>query len=178
MKKINYSLVVVMAIDGKIAFNSRHMTDWSSKEDKIFLHNFLDKSDVVVVGNNTFKIAKEPLLKRNCVVFTRKIRKVLEKYPGLIYLNPEKEDLNRFLRSRGYRRVAVLGGEESYTYFLEKNLLDEIYLTIEPVIFGGGLGIFHGRKFLRRDFKLASVKKLNTKGSLLLHYQRAKLCKE
>jgi len=173
MKKLIYTLVAAISLDGRIAFNSRHLTNWTSKEDKDFLHKFLDRSDVVVVGNNTFKIAKTPLSKRNCVVFTRTVRGISEKRSGLVYLNPGRTDLDKFLRAQGYRKVAVLGGEESYTYFLENNLLNEIYLTVEPVVFGGGLGVFSGRKILRKDFELLSVKRLNRRGSLLLRYRRS-----
>ncbi len=171
MNKPIYSMIVATTIDGKIATHSRQFTSWTSKEDKDFLHKLLDKSDVVVVGNNTYKTAKKPLSKRNCIVLTRGASKAVRKNPRLVFFNPQKENLDRFIKKAGYRRIAVLGGAQSYTYFLEKNLIDEIYLTIEPLVFGRGISMFDGVRASRRYFKLVSVKKLNKKGSLLLHFK-------
>ncbi len=169
MKPI-YTVLVAVSIDGRIAAHSRQFTNWTSKEDKDFLHKHLDRSDVVVVGSNTYETAKKPLSQRNCLVLTRKVLKATKKREGLVFFNPAKESVDGYIRKMGYRRVAILGGSQVYTYFLEKNLLDEIYLTIEPVIFGKGLGMFETKNFELRRWKFVSVKKLNRKGSLVLHY--------
>jgi len=169
MKPI-YSMIVATTIDGKIATNKRQFTDWTSKEDKDFLHKLLDKSDVIVVGHNTYKTAKGPLSKRNCIVMTRSVSGAVKKNSKLVFINPKKENLEKFIKKAKYKRVAVLGGAQTYTYFLENNLLNEIYLTIEPLVFGKGFGMFETKKVLRKYFKLVSVKKLNKKESLVLHY--------
>ncbi len=165
-----YVAVVATTIDGKIATHARQFTDWTSKEDKDFLHKVLDESDVVVVGNNTYKTAKAPLSKRNCIVLTRSVSKTMQKNPRLIFLNPARENLDGFIKKARYKKVAVLGGAQSYTYFLENNLLDEIYLTIEPLIFGRGLAIFESKKAFKKWFRLVSARRLNKRGSLLLHF--------
>ena len=167
-----YTVIVAVTVDGKIATHARQFTSWTSKEDKDFLHKLLDKSDVVVVGNNTYQTAKKPLSKRNCIVLTRKILKATREADKLVFFNPARENLDRFIKKAGYKRVAVLGGTQAYTYFLEKGLLDEIYLTIEPVIFGKGLNMFETEKFKLRRWKFVSIKKLNRKGSLVLQYKR------
>ncbi|MBI3589214.1 MAG: dihydrofolate reductase [Candidatus Liptonbacteria bacterium] len=171
MKNPIYSAIAAVTMDGKIATHARQFTNWTSKEDKDFLHKLLDRSDVVVVGHNTYKTAKKPLDKRNCIVMTRSVSKIVQKNSKLVFLNPTRENLDKFIRRMGYRRVAILGGAQTYTYFLEKNLIDEIYLTIEPLVFGRGMSMFESAKVLRRYFKLVSVKRLNKKGSLVVHYK-------
>ena len=57
--------IAAVTIDGKIALDAHSGSAWTSREDKDFLHDMLDTSDVVVVGNNTYKAAIEPLSKRN-----------------------------------------------------------------------------------------------------------------
>lgn len=161
--------VVAVSIDGKIALSNRHFTGWTSPEDKKNLHMFLNKSNVIVVGNNTYKIAKKPLLKRNCIVLTRSISGIERHNDNLLFCNPDKINIKTILKN--YKTVAVLGGAQTYTYFLDNNLLDEIYLTIEPLIFGKGLNIFKNATNENFKFKLLSVKKLNQKGTLLLHYK-------
>jgi len=160
--------IVAVTIDGKIALDPSHFSDWTSKEDKGFLHEFLDKANVIVVGNNTYKTALEPLSKRNCIVFTASVGTSEHKSDTLTYCNPASSDCVPLLEK--YETVAVLGGTKTYTWFLENDLLDELYLTIEPIVFGRGLPLFESSKDINAQFKLESTKKLNEKGSLLLHY--------
>jgi dihydrofolate reductase len=47
-------------------------------------------------------------------------------------------------------------------------MLTDLYLTIEPVIFGAGIPLFAGKYKLRKT-KVVSVKKLNRKGTVLIH---------
>ena len=160
--------IAAVTIDGKIALDTSHFSDWTSKEDKDFLRGMLDQSDVVVVGNNTYKTAIEPLSKRNCVVFTASVRTSEHMGDTLTYCNPASSDCVPLLEK--YGTVAVLGGTKTYTWFLDNDLLDELYLTIEPLVFGRGLPLFESSKNINAQFKLESTKRLNEKGSLLLHY--------
>jgi dihydrofolate reductase len=43
--------------------------------------------------------------------------------------------------------VLVAGGGKLNSSFLEANLVDEMYLDVEPVIFGKGIGLFTGKDF-------------------------------
>ena len=161
--------IAAVTLDGKIARHAGHMTDWTSPEDKEFLHDFLDKSDVVVVGNNTYKTAQEPLSKRNCIVLTHSVTDTKRQSEKLLFCNPASSDIRKLLEN--YRTVAILGGTQTYTYFLEKGLLDEIYITIEPLIFGNGLELFKSSADKMAQFYLRSAKRLNERGSILLHYE-------
>jgi len=163
--------IAAVTVDGKIALDPSHFSDWTSKEDKDFLHKMLDEADVVVVGNNTYKTAIEPLSKRNCIVFTTSVRTSEHMGDTLTYCNPASSDCVALLQK--YETVAVLGGTKTYTWFLENDLLDELYITIEPIIFGRGLPLFESSKDASVQFKLESTKQLNERGTLLLHYVRA-----
>ena len=163
--------IAAVTIDGKIALDTSHFSDWTSKEDKDFLHEFLDKADVIVVGNNTYKTALEPLSKRNCIVFTASVATSEHKSDTLTYCNPVSSDCVPLLEK--YETVAVLGGTKTYTWFLENDLLDELYITIEPIVFGRGLPLFESSEDINVQLKLESTKQLNEKGTLLLHYVRA-----
>ena len=162
--------IAAATIDGRIALDPGHFSDWTSKEDKDFLHEMLDRSEVIVVGNNTYKTALEPLSKRNCIVFTTSVDAIERKSDTLTYCNPASSDSIPLLER--YGAIAVLGGTRTYTWFLENDLLDEIYLTIEPIIFGRGLGLFESATMTPRKFHLESTKQLNAAGSMLLHYRK------
>lgn len=163
--------VAAITLDGRIALHRGHPSDWTSREDKQFLHSFLDTCDAIVIGNNTYRTAKKALSKRNCIVFTRSVPATKRLANNLLSCNPRGANLRALLNQ--YKKVAVLGGSAVYTYFLEHNLLDELYLTIEPLVFGKGLSLFESPKMLQKPFRLISLKRLNKKGSILLCYQRA-----
>lgn len=167
MQKITISLIAAVSIDGRIAAYPGHKSDWTSTEDKGFLHTMLDASDCVVVGRRTFEIAREPLSKRNCIVFSESANM---QDISAIYFNPAKQDFVELIKEKKYTSIAVLGGTGVYTHFLENNLCTDIYLTIEPVVFGKGLPLFEAEHFEMKNFRLESSRLLNPQGSILLHY--------
>ena len=169
--KPNISAIVAATIDGKIARHAGHFTDWTSPEDKTFLRSLLDQSDVVVIGNSTYKTAEGPLSKRNCIVFTRSVHDTERRRDDLLYYNADgPSPIETVIEP--YRAVALLGGTQVYSYFLDRNLIDDLYLTIEPVVFGSGLDIFECENKAMARFHLAAVKELNQRGTVLLHYWR------
>ena len=169
--KPNIIAIAAVTIDGKIARHPKHFPDWTSKEDKTFFQSMLDKSDVLVLGNSTFKTAEGPLSKRKCIVFTRSVQDTERSGDNVLYFNSNgPSSLQAILEP--YRRVALLGGTQIYSYFLEHDLIDEMYLTIEPIVFGDGLDLFHQENMATARFKLASVRQLNEDGTVLMHYRR------
>ncbi len=168
MKKVKYLAIAAASLDGRIAGHEKHFSDWTSVEDKKFMRALLDACDVVIVGNSTYKTAKKPLSKRNCIVLTRTIKTTKQVAPNLLYLNTKGARLKRVIAKEKYKKVAVLGGAQVYTYCLENGMLTDLYLTIEPVIFGNGIPLFAGKLKIRNP-KIVSVKKLNRKGSVFLH---------
>ncbi len=168
-----YIAIAATTLDGKIALGSKHNSSWTSKEDKNFLHAILDTCDVIIVGNNTYKAAKKPLSKRNCIVFTSSVANQKKVSDNLLYYNPKKTSINKLIKTLGYQKIGILGGAQTYAYLLQKNLLDEIYLTIEPLTFGKGISLFENQKAIIKKFRLVSIKQLNKQGSILLHYKKS-----
>ena len=192
-------MLAAVTLDGKIARSVRGGSSWTSREDKNFLHRELDKCDLIIVGRKTYELAKKPLSKRKCLVMTRKIKGIKEIKPNITYVNPLSispygihrgrggfflplpEGRGRPARLRydevvaGGRRggkVCILGGSEIYSYFLKHNLLDEIYLTVEPLVFGAGVPLFDIPLNVPQTFKLVSIKRLNRTGTIVLRYKK------
>lgn len=168
MKKARYIAIAAITLDGKIGANEHHFSSWTSKEDKKFMRALLDTCDVIIVGNSTYKTAKKPLSKRNCIVLTRSVKTSKRVSENLLYLNTKSISLRKCIQKAEYTKIAVLGGAQTYSYCLENGMLDELYLTIEPVLFGAGIPLFDG-KFKLRKTKIISTKKLNRQGTLLIH---------
>jgi len=167
--KISYVAYVATTVDGRIAERSRAKINWTSKEDWNFFQKSLKKFDAVVVGHNTYLMAKKNLDKRNTMVFTSKVSSPKAR-GSVVFFNPEKSDFLKFVKEKKYKNMAILGGPKVYDFFLKNNLLHEIFVTMEPYIFTSGVPMFEG-KFQKHKLTLKSMKKLNRKGTILLHYK-------
>lgn len=169
---MKFLAIAAVTLDGKIAKGPNHMSVWTSKEDKVFMRALLDKCDVIIVGNNTYKTAIAPLSKRNCIVISRSAGQLVSKSANLAYAKPDKAEIQKLIRDKNYKTIAILGGAQTYTFCLQNNMLDELYLTIEPIVFGQGINLFASDDNLNEKFNLISIKKLNRQGSILLRYHK------
>lgn len=100
-------------------------------------------------------------------VFSSRL-KTVKRRGKVVFINPVNVNLVKIFKE--YKNVAVLGGGAVYRFMLENGLLDEIFVTIEPLIFGRGKEMFIGGTKISR-LRLLSIKKLNLAGSILLHYK-------
>lgn len=73
------------------------------------------------------------------------------------------------LDQAGFSQALVAGGGGLNASFLAENLLDEIYLDVEPWIIGRGVRLF-SEGYFEAKLKLIEVKELK-KGTVQLHYQ-------
>ena len=64
---------------------------------------------------------------------------------------------------------AKFGGGTLNTSFMAENLIDEIYLDVEPIVFGKGIRLFKENDF-EAKLKLLEIKKLSN-DEIQLHYQ-------
>jgi len=161
-------IILMMAVtaDGKIAKNSEHFPDWTSKEDKKFFAETTKAAGVVIFGENTYQTFPKPLSDRLNVVFSEKGN--LPVMEGVKWVSGEPEKVLAELEKMGYKSAILGGGAYLNTQFLQKGLIDEIWLTIEPKIFGNGLGIFGGDYNI--DLKLISFEKIN-ESSVVVKYE-------
>ncbi len=157
---------VASSIDGRISPSSTSSQKWTSKEDWNFFQDALSRMDAVVVGRNTYEVAKRSLQRRNTFVLTSKVAKI-EKEGNVTFVNPRKNNLAKIFRE--YKTVGVLGGSFAYQTMLEKGFFDEIHVTIEPLIFGRGVQMFVGSRATTK-LRLTSLRRLNARGTLLLRY--------
>jgi dihydrofolate reductase len=149
--------MMAMTADGKIAKNSDHFPDWTSKEDKKMFMKVTKEVGVVIMGDKTFFTFPKALPDRLNVVFT-----LLENPPkteNVKWVTGEPEKVLADLEKEGYKSAILGGGTYMNSQFLERKLIDEIWLTIEPKIFGDGLGVFGGD--FEIDLKLLNVEKIN-----------------
>jgi len=162
-------LMMAMTADGKIAKSHDHFPDWTSKEDKELFAKITKKHGVVIMGDRTFFTFKKPLPNRLNVVFT--LLKKPPKMKSVMWVGGNPKKVLKQLERMGHKSAILGGGAFLNTQFLKKKLIDEIWLTIEPKIFGEGLGIFQGN--FNVNLKLLNLQKIN-KDSIILKYKTKK----
>lgn len=155
-----------MTLDGKIAKTSNHFPNWTSKEDKKMFAKVSKEAGVVIMGDKTFFTFPSPLKDRLNVVFT--IEKNPKPMEGVKWVKGEPENVLKDLESLGYKSAVLGGGSFINGMFLQHKLIDEIYITVEPKIFGDGLGLFKGDFDV--NLKLIETAKIND-DSLVLKYK-------
>ena len=139
-------LIVAQSLDGYIAQSPHQVsTDWTTPEDKKFFRDRTKEAGVLIMGRTTFETIGRGLPGRKIFVLSSQPRpsqfsNLDESEVEFSLLSPEK--LLAELEQSGQAEVAICGGAQIYTHFLKAGLIDTVYSTIEPVIFGTGVTIF------------------------------------
>jgi dihydrofolate reductase len=159
-------IIAALTADGYIGRNAAHAALWTGKADKRRFIALTKKAGVVVMGQNTWHtLGGKPLKDRHHVIYSPT---PLDPLPtGVEVTTKSPQELLRDLEARGFTEVAICGGSQIYTMFMQSALVDRLYLTIEPVIFGDGVRLFKAEM----DYTLELVSCVNEEGALLLEYK-------
>jgi dihydrofolate reductase len=162
-------IIVAQTADGFIAKNSDHEATWTSREDKKRFIEITKRAGVMVMGLNTFNTFPSPLPGRLHIVYSPDENASEKNIPGVVeYTKDSPADLIKKLEERGFTEVAICGGTTIYTMFMKSGLVETLYLTIEPKLFGKGMGIFNDD--LDINLELMS-KEITESGTMLLEYK-------
>lgn len=159
-------IIAATTLDGFIAKDEHHPAMWTSKADKKRFIELTKKAGVIVMGSHTWKTLGRPLKERVNIVYSRSQDFSNE---GARMTNDDPATLLHKLESEGYKEVAICGGTHIYTMFMKAKLVDTIYLTIEPIVFGKGLKLFDDDMLFHLE--LVSSVQSESAGSLLLEYK-------
>ncbi|MBR1777934.1 MAG: hypothetical protein IJ752_05050 [Alphaproteobacteria bacterium] len=129
------TLLAAVSLDGFIA-NDMGQGNFSSPEDKAHLRFFLRSTacDCFICGRKTAREFQSKLSFKPLLTFTRTPQP--PQANRMDFTN--WEDLNRLLLLKGLNAPALLGGAETYAYFLENKLVDRVILTTENLRFYRG----------------------------------------
>lgn len=173
--KIKVILVAVASLNGKTTKGKiNNIRVWTSKEDQEYFSSLIQKNNLIVMGRETYEAAQSIIklspgklrivLTRNPEQFKR-----LEVLGQLEFTNESPSELVKRMEALGYKTALLVGGSTMSSLFFQQNKIDEVWITLEPCIFG------KGKSLVEEDdsdvsMNLKSVKKLNKKGTLLLKY--------
>ncbi len=159
-------IIAAVTADGYIAKETNHPALWSSKADKKRFVALTKRAGVVVMGAKTFGTLPGVLKERVNIVYSRSGKTFEE--AETTTLSPM--DLLQNLEARGFKEVAICGGAEIYSMFMKAGVVNKLYLTIEPLIFGDGIRLFKDAMHFQLKLKEAGQA---DNGALLLEYDVA-----
>lgn len=156
-------IVAAITVDGFIARDPHEFPDWTSKEDKKSFVQ-LTRDAVLIFGGNTFRAIGRPLPNRRNIVYTRHELNI----DGVETTQESPQVLIAQLKKEGHSSVAICGGSTMYSMFLEADLVDEMYLTVEPLLFGSGVPLLSDATDTRLELLEQTLLNSDT---ILLHYK-------
>jgi dihydrofolate reductase len=157
-------LIAAISADGFIARVTDELADWTSKEDKKLFVELTKRAGVMVMGRTTFETIGRALPGRKTIVYTHQSLNV----PGVEVTDETPANLVHRLHHEGTQELAICGGSAIYTQFMAAGVVDELYLTVEPTLFGTGVPLFADA--LNVELQLLDTKLLNDNVTLL-HYE-------
>jgi len=156
-------IVAATTADGFIAKSADHGAYWSSTDDKKRFVELTKRAGVVVMGSTTYKTLPRPLKERVNIVYSRD-----KTFEGAEVTQDEPLALLQKLEARGFTEVAICGGSHTYNMFMKAGVVDTLYLTVEPLVFGQGISLFS--EDMNYHLELISHEKSEL-GSLMLEYK-------
>jgi dihydrofolate reductase len=154
-------------INGLIAKENDDISFVSDVEWKFF-RNMIKKFGNCIIGRRTWEVSDAfPYPGLNIVMTKRKIE---NKWGGkVVFTDKSPKEVLQFLQKKGFKTAFVAGGGKLNSSFMKENLIDEVYLDIEPTVFGKGIKLFAEEDF-ERKLKLIGTKKLSA-NEIQLHYK-------
>ncbi|MGD9731930.1 MAG: dihydrofolate reductase family protein [Desulfamplus sp.] len=187
-------LVMAMTLDGKIARHSLEPVDWTGKADKRKFVEITKQAGAVIMGSATFDTIGQVLKGRKNIVMTRNSSRLaaisiddsnlqtnnpalsvnknsLDNIESLEFTDKTPQEIVKSLEDEGFSSAALIGGSTINGLFAKENLIDEIYLTLVPKIFGKGLPLLSEE--LDMNLELVQMDKIDNH-SVLLKYNVVK----
>ena len=167
-------LYIAVSLDGYIA-TDEHEMDWlfavEGEGDNGFA-KFYDTIDTVLVGRTTYdwilqheKTVDKIYNDKKCYVFTRTERPPIK---HITFISNDAVGFVKELKHKDGKNIWVVGGGELLQVFLEEKLVDELFITVAPILLGKGIPLFKGNDFQTR-FSLKNINRYNQLAEL--HYE-------
>lgn len=149
-------------------------TDFTSQEDWASFKKIATQTKAVVIGRNTYNsYLKSPeQLWPECKFFVLTSDENLKSdYPNVeILVSTSPNKILELIEKQGFNEVCIAGGGFNNSNFLKDNLIDEIYLDIEPTIYSNGIPLFCPLADFETRLELLEVNKLSSQ-TVQLHYK-------
>lgn len=170
-------LYIAMSVDGFIARSDGDISFLSVAEhdgEDYGYAKFTDSVDAVILGRKTYDKVHSmgyelPYLEKDIYVLTRTVQPEIG---NLKFYSGDLKELVRNLKRKEGKDIYCDGGAETVNRLLQDDLIDELIISVIPVLLGGGISLFNA------DFPEKKLRLVNStsyvKGLVQLHYERIK----
>jgi dihydrofolate reductase len=167
-------LYIAMSIDGYIAKTNNDLSFLSmvqKKGEDYGYEDFISKVDTVILGRKTYdwimtQVSEFPHADINTYVITHTTRSSIGKTN---FYTKDLKDLVIQLKHKKGKNIFIDGGAEIANELLRLGLINELILSVIPVLLGEGIRLFNdGRP--EQKFELVNSKQFDT-GLVQLHYK-------
>ncbi len=169
-------LYIAMSLDGYIAKPNDDLIFLSivEKEGEDYGYaDFVSTVDTVILGRKTYdwvmkQVGEFPHADKNAYIITRTAKPTIGK---TVFYTGDLTDLVTKLKSENGKNIFCDGGADIVNELLKNDLLDEIIISVIPILLGNGTRLFKDGR-LEQKLQLVNVKTFDT-GLTQLHYKRA-----
>jgi len=168
-------LYIAMSLDGFIADKNDDLDFLSlveSEGEDYGYHDFTNTVDTVIIGRKTYNKVLAlgfdyPHTDKDVYIITRTPQSPTGTFQ--FYSKPLTELIIQ-LKSKNGKHIYCDGGAEIVNELLNHNLIDELIISVIPILLGEGRKLFHSR---RPEMKLQLISTKEFKSGLVqLHYQK------
>ncbi len=172
MRKLKYH--VASTLDGFIAHTDHTVDGFVPEGEHVtdYLESLKNDYDIVLMGRRTYEFGFQfgvtnpyPWMKQ--YVISRSMDKSPDANVELVSENVF--DLVRELKRGAGKDIYLCGGADLAAKFLAEDLIDEIILKLNPVLFGAGIPLFSGAN--KRTYLELIGSKVYGNGVVLLNYR-------
>lgn len=159
---------MAISIDGFIA-GPDDDTSWVSATDWENFNWLIKECGAIVMGRRTQEVSGDDFPYKGAlnIVMTHDPLLVRDE-DQVIYTDKSPVEIVEMLQQRGHESLLIIGGGIANTSFLEAQLIDEVFISVHPIILGKGIPLF-SETDTRIKLKLAGVEQLQ-EDLVQLHY--------
>ena len=135
------TVYLASSVNGMIS-NRKGVPDWLSQGYEQGFMALCEQTQAVIMGKTTYNILAPdylPLKTEGTLIVLSHDTTALPAQSNVIFTDKRPEDIVEILKSRGHREAVIIGGTQTVSEFVNAQLVDELMLVIEPVLFGMGL---------------------------------------
>ena len=170
-------LIAAQSLDGFITRGATPGVAWASGADQRWFQQALAGFKLRIMGRATYETVRDQIRNRDKesvqrVIMTRRPQEFAsEAMPGAVeFTNASPQTVHARLAALDQGDCALLGGAQIHALFLQAGLVDELWLTLEPRLFGSGTPLVG--KALDLHWRLSDVAHLPNSDSLIVKYHQ------
>lgn len=141
-------------------------SDWVSSVDTANFEKAIKEHGCIIVGRKTFDQYQGDIYLidgvTNIVVTSNKSLK--SDKPHVHFVTGSVEDIIEAIKQKGHDKALLIGGGTTNASFLNASAIDEMILSVHPLILGNGIKLFESKEV---DIKLSLISEVKLEEGLI-----------